>query len=115
VDDDLELVNVLAAALRAVGHEVQIAANGVEALAALDRATFDVILTDMRMPKLDGPGLYREIQQRHPDLVDRVVFVTGDILGRETAAFLERTRAVHLTKPFDIKQVRRIVAEVLDR
>jgi len=115
VDDDSELANVLAAALRAVGHEVEIAANGVDALAALERGRFDVVLSDVRMPKLDGPGLYREIQQRHPDLVDRVVFVTGDILGRETAAFLEHTRAAHLTKPFDIKQVRRVVSEVLDR
>src|SRR5207302_2364828 len=62
VDDDLELANVLAAALRAVGHEVEIAANGVDALAALERGRFDVILSDVRMPKLDGPGLYREIQ-----------------------------------------------------
>jgi hypothetical protein len=48
-------------------------------------------------------------------MVDRIVFVTGDILGRETAAFLERPRVAHLTKPFDIKQVRRLVADVLDR
>ena len=115
VDDDVELANVLAAALRAVGHQVETAANGLEALTALERGRFDVILTDVRMPKLDGPGLYREILQRHPDLVDRVVFLTGDILGRETAAFLERTRAAHLTKPFDITQVRRVVADVLDR
>ncbi|HEY2996808.1 MAG TPA: ATP-binding protein [Methylomirabilota bacterium] len=113
VDDDRELASVLAAALRAEGHDVEIAVNGLEALEVLERGRFDVILTDVRMPKLDGPGLYRELQQRHPDLVDRVVFVTGDILGRETAAFLERTRAAHLTKPFDIKQVRRVVAEVL--
>jgi two-component system NtrC family sensor kinase len=115
VDDDLELAGVLAAALRGVGHQVEVAPNGVDALDLLRRGPFDVILTDVRMPKLDGPGLYREIQQHHPELIDRVVFVTGDILGRETAAFLERTRAAHLTKPFDIKQVRRLVADVLDR
>jgi CheY-like chemotaxis protein len=115
VDDDLELANVLAAALRAEQHEVEIAANGVDALAAIDREPFDVILSDVRMPKLDGPGFYRELQRRHPELLDRVVFVTGDILGRETAAFLEHARVAHLTKPFDIKQVRRVVSEVLDR
>ena len=115
VDDDLELATVLAAALRAEQHEVEIAANGLEALDAIAAGHFDVILTDVRMPKLDGPGLYRELQQRHPEMVDRIVFVTGDILGRETAAFLERTRVAHLTKPFDIKQVRRLVADVLDR
>ena len=113
VDDDVELATVLAAALRADHHEVEIAANGVEALALLARSRFDVILSDVRMPKLDGPGLYRELQQHHPDMLDRVVFVTGDILGRETAAFLERTRVAHLTKPFDIKQVRRVVDDVL--
>jgi PAS domain S-box-containing protein len=115
VDDDRELADVLAAALRADGHEVEVAANGLEALELLGRAPFDVILSDVRMPKLDGPGLYRELQERHPHLLERIVFVTGDILGRETAAFLERTRAPHLTKPFDLKQVRRTVHEVLDR
>jgi PAS domain S-box-containing protein len=113
VDDDVELAGVLAAALRAEGHEVELAANGLDALNRLERSRFDVILSDVRMPKLDGPGLYRELQQRHPELLERLVFVTGDILGRETAAFLERTRMAHLTKPFDIKQVRRLVAEVL--
>jgi len=115
VDDDVELAAVLAAALRGDHHEVEVAANGLEALAALARSSFDVILSDVRMPKLDGPGFYRELQRQHPEMLDRLVFVTGDILGRETAAFLERTRVAHLTKPFDIKQVRRAVAEVLDR
>jgi CheY-like chemotaxis protein len=115
VDDDAELAGVLAAALRAEGHTVETAANGAEALAALERGEFDVILSDVRMPKLDGPGLYRELAQRRPELLERLVFVTGDILGRETAAFLERTKVAHLTKPFDIKQIRRVVHEVLDR
>ena len=115
VDDDVELAGVLAAALRAERHEVEIVANGLEALDAIAHQQFDVVLSDVRMPKLDGPGLYREIQQRYPEIADRVVFVTGDILGRETAAFLERTRVAHLTKPFDIKQIRRVVHDVLER
>jgi len=115
VDDDAELAGVLAAALRAEGHDVETAANGLEALTVLERSDFDVILSDVRMPKLDGPGLHRELTQRRPDLLERLVFVTGDILGRETAAFLERTKTAHLTKPFDIKQIRRVVHDVLDR
>jgi len=113
VDDDVELAGVLAAALRAEGHEVEITANGLEALEVLEHTEFDVILSDVRMPRLDGPGLYRALQERHPALLDRLVFVTGDVLGRDTAAFLERTRVAHLTKPFDIKQVRRVVADVI--
>jgi PAS domain S-box-containing protein len=115
VDDDAELAGVVAAALRSDGHEVEIAANGMEALDLLERRPFDAILSDVRMPRLDGPGLYRELQLRHPDLLDRVIFVTGDVLGRETAAFLERTRVPHLNKPFDITQVRRAVHDILDR
>jgi two-component system NtrC family sensor kinase len=115
VDDDAELAGVLAAVLRADGHDVETAPNGAEALTRLEARPFDVVLSDVRMPRLDGPGLYRELERRHPEMLPRLVFLTGDVLGAQTVAFLERTQARHLTKPFDVKQVRRAVQDVLER
>ena len=115
IDDHPVVASLMADMLVDAGYLVETVSDARMALRRLEAEPFDVILSDVRMPKLDGPGFYRELQRHHPEMLDRLVFVTGDILGRETAAFLERTRVTHLTKPFDIKQVRRAVAEVLDR
>ncbi|MBI1958577.1 MAG: hypothetical protein HYS36_05035, partial [Candidatus Rokubacteria bacterium] len=62
------------------------------------------ILSDIKMPELDGPGLYRELERRHPDLASRVIFLTGDRLAPGTAEFLGRTGAPVLTKPFRVRR-----------
>ncbi|MFQ5899155.1 MAG: PAS domain S-box protein [Candidatus Methylomirabilia bacterium] len=113
VDDELELANVLAAMLSADGHQVETAADGAMALDKLRERAYDVILSDIRMPKLDGPGLYRELKRSHPELRQRIIFITGDELGPETLEFLERMRVPRLGKPFGQEQVRRAIERVL--
>jgi signal transduction histidine kinase/ActR/RegA family two-component response regulator len=112
VDDEPEVADVLAEMLVADGHRVTRAANGALALDALRRGTCDVILSDIRMPVLDGPGLYRELERQYPQLVRRFAFVTGDTLTPETREFLDRTGAPSLTKPFNAEEVRRAVARI---
>jgi CheY-like chemotaxis protein len=65
------------------------------------------------MPKLDGEHFYAEVERRFPHLRHRIVFVTGDILNREKRAFLERTGAPHVLKPFDLPEVRQLVHRML--
>jgi CheY-like chemotaxis protein len=90
VDDETGVAEVLAEMLEADGHQVERAHNGVEALERLGTRAYDVILTDLKMPELDGPGLYREIERRYPALLGRLVFLTGDTLSPEIAEFLDR-------------------------
>ena len=71
VDDDARVAAALAEMLRLDGHQVDIACNGNAALEKLRERTYDAILSDMRMPGLDGPGLYRELELRHPALARR--------------------------------------------
>ncbi len=113
VDDEPEVADVLAEMLAADGHRVTTAANGALALDALRRGAYDVILSDVRMPVLDGPGLYRELERQYPQLVRRFVFITGDTLGPETRDLLDRTGAPNLTKPFNAEDVRRAVARIV--
>jgi hypothetical protein len=54
----------------------------------------------MRMPDLDGPGFYHELERRHPHLVSRVIFLTGDVMSPESAAFFARIDCPRLEKPF---------------
>ena len=74
------------------GYDVTTAATGLEGLAALEARAYAVILCDMRMPDLDGPGFYRELERRHPHLVSRVIFLTGDVLSPDAAGLFRAGR-----------------------
>jgi two-component system NtrC family sensor kinase len=113
VDDEVEIAALLSEMLAADGHRVETAANGVEALEKLGAGGHDLVISDLRMPELDGPGLYLEVARRHPELLRRMVFVTGDTLGPESLEFLHRTNVPTLGKPFDLDDIRRVVQQVL--
>jgi two-component system NtrC family sensor kinase len=112
VDDEPDIRESLADILVGAGHRVTSATSGREALEQMAGQRFDVILTDIRMPDLDGRALYREIERRWPSQVVRVVFVTGDTLASELREFACEAGRRVIEKPFLPAEVRRIVAEV---
>jgi signal transduction histidine kinase/CheY-like chemotaxis protein len=101
VEDEVEIAQMMAEVLRRDGHEIVLASSGREALARLESEPVDLILSDLRMPDLDGPGLHRELAALAPALARRVVFVTGDVLTPETDRFLGETGLPVLEKPLD--------------
>ena len=109
VDDEQELAEVLVEALGRDGHRVEIASNGAEALRQLERHTYDLVVSDTKMPIMDGVELFRELERRFPALRRRIIFVTGDVLDAEKRQFLESSGAPFLTKPFDLGDVRKVV------
>jgi two-component system NtrC family sensor kinase len=115
VDDEPDVAAVLADLLAEDGHRVEIAPNGARALERLQAETYDVILSDLRMPELDGPSFYRTLVRHGHPLVRRFIFVTGDALGEEARKFLEETRVPTISKPFEWGQVRRVIETVLQQ
>ena len=113
VDDEPEVASILAEILAEDDHRVDTADNGIEALDKLRDGAYDLIISDLKMPHLDGPGLYREVARRHPDMVRRMIFVTGDTLGPESAEFLRRSAAPTFGKPFEPHDVRRVIEQIL--
>jgi CheY-like chemotaxis protein len=113
VDDEPEVAGLLVEIARLEGHTVDTAVNGVEALEKIDEQTYDLILTDTKMPILDGQGFYQEVGRRHPALLRRIIFVSGDVLDADKRAFLEQTGASTLAKPFDLEEVRQIIRRLL--
>src|SRR5262249_38731575 len=81
VDDEISIANALARLLRRDGHTVETAANGRQALAKIQERTYDLILSDWRMPELDGPGLYQALAQQYPHLCQRTIVFTGDTMS----------------------------------
>ena len=113
VDDDVKLRATLAEVFASLGHDVDAVGSGAEALARLERETFDVIALDMRLPNIDGKGIWQEILALDATLGRRVVFMTGDTMRPDTRRFLDETGRPVLTKPFTIDRVSQIVAEMM--
>jgi CheY-like chemotaxis protein len=109
VDDEREIAEVLAEILALDGHRAEIALSGTDALNRLASGRYELVLIDVRMPGLDGPGVFNELQRRDPALARRLVFITGDDLSPQTRAFLEALPNTRLKKPFDVNAVRKAV------
>ena len=109
VDDEPDVAELLAEALRLDGHRVDTANSGTAALDRLLDRSYDLVFSDMKMPGMSGVELYEEVARRRPGLERRIIFVTGDTLNPVTKQFLDRTGAVSLSKPFDVDAVRRLV------
>ena len=114
VDDEPDIRESLAEILIGAHHRVVTANSGREALTRMAAERYDVVLTDIRMPDLDGRELYREIERRWPRCAARVVFVTGDTLASELREFVRDSGRRVIEKPFLPSEVRRVVAEVAE-
>jgi two-component system NtrC family sensor kinase len=112
VDDEPEIREALAEILTVARHRVVTASSGREALERMAAEHYDAILTDIRMPDLDGRALYQEIERRWPRHAGRIVFVTGDTLASALREFVSESGRPVIEKPFLPGEVRRIVAEL---
>ena len=100
VDDEPELASLMRDVLEAAGFEVASAESGAVALELLREARFDAIVSDLRMPDIDGAALWREVCRHDAALASRMVFVTGDTLSPAASDFLRTARCSALDKPF---------------
>ena len=109
VDDESVIAQLIADVLGGEGFEVDTAPHGLAALDRLANRTYDVILSDLRMPELDGLGLFREIERRYPDLLGRFIFITGTSEHTDYQGFIDDVKVPVLTKPFDMMNLVRVV------
>jgi CheY-like chemotaxis protein len=113
VEDEVQVAGALARLLAIDGHHVTTARDGLVALQKLREREYDLILSDIKMPGLDGLGFYRELERSHPRMARRVAFVTGDADPWETQAFLEESGVPYAVKPLTLLDIRRVVRQVL--
>jgi two-component system NtrC family sensor kinase len=110
VDDEAEIRETLTEILTCAEHRVVSVSSGREALERMTVEHYDVILTDIRMPDLDGRAFYKVIEERWPGQAGRVAFVTGDTLASALRDFV-RERSPGNRGSFLPSDVRRVVAE----
>jgi CheY-like chemotaxis protein len=109
VVDDAAFAGVAEDVLKEDGYRVTVAASGVIALELVRDTPFDLVLIDVRMPGLDGPAFFRELQGRDPELARRVMFMTGGAVEPDVAELLFSLRIPCLRKPLPIDELRATV------
>jgi len=112
VDDERDVAEMLTDILNGDGHRTETATNGRTALARLESEDFDILLSDMRMPTMDGPALFSYLQAQRPDLLERTAFITGDTLSSDVKDFLAAVGRPHIEKPITPQDVRDLVRRV---
>ncbi len=113
VDDEPVIARVCARILAADGLWVDIAREGSAARAMVNRARYDMCLSDIVMPGVSGIDFYEYLVEEQPMLAERVVFMTGDTLGPKTGKFLSEANRPYLPKPFTPVELRRMVFKTL--
>ena len=113
VDDEPAIAMLLADVLAADGHEVDVAPDGAVALERLRATAYDLVLSDIEMPRLDGIALYDELALVAPWLRQRILFVTGTVARPRVARFLAETGAPVLEKPVPLAELRRRIRALL--
>ncbi|HVL72940.1 MAG TPA: ATP-binding protein [Beijerinckiaceae bacterium] len=113
VDDEPEIAELIAEIVAPLAERVDLAANGLEALEATGARAYDLVISDLRMPGLDGPGLFRRLRAEPVPFAGRILFVTGDTLHHDLEQFLADTGAPVIEKPFEPAEIRHKVAELL--
>jgi two-component system NtrC family sensor kinase len=113
VEDEPALASAVSDALTDSGFVVDRAGDGEEALARVRERPYDLVICDLKMPRLDGRAFYRAIAATAPALAARLIFVTGDVVGTDAERFLEESGCPWLAKPFRLGDLLRAARDVL--
>ncbi|TET69515.1 MAG: response regulator [Candidatus Aminicenantes bacterium] len=109
IADDEEIVRILLAeALRSYDYEIDLVENGVEAMSHIDKKSYDLIITDYMMPKMDGLELTRRIRSKYPSTPILVVTGTGSVDD-----LLKSGAMACIMKPFNILELQNMVKIIL--
>ncbi len=120
VDDEVTIRIALRRFFARMGWSVEEAPNGETALEllALDQQQtsvphFTVVVSDLRMPGINGMEMYDRLKESYPAILRRLIFSTGDLVSEEAAAFVRSTDCIVLQKPFELATLREVVDRVL--
>jgi len=114
VDDDPMITQLIIDMLRLDGHDVDTAPNGITALQKVQTKRYDLILSDLHMPEMDGASLYRELMKRQAHPPGKIIFLTGTAGASEAHRLVTETGLPLLRKPFSLIELLALVRKVLD-
>jgi CheY-like chemotaxis protein len=118
IDDEPSIRAAIRRFLTRRGWEVEEAEDGRAALEILlhsEPLRYDVVMCDLRMPHLSGSEMHRELVRKRPDLVQRLVFSTGDVASADAASFLAESERPVIEKPFELVRLEELLLRVRDQ
>ena len=113
IDDEEPILNLVQEALAGHGFEVTVAAHAERALSEIKANHFDLAICDWTMPGLGGKQIYERLRATHPELCQRMIFITGDVANEEMRTFLENEKRPCLAKPFTLPEFHAAIGELL--
>ncbi len=115
IDDEPSLLQLLSRVLSKLGHKADIAPNGQIALQKIEANSYNLVISDVLMPDILGPELYEQIKKQFPDLANRFIFITGNVVDIDTRVFLEKSNLAWLSKPFLPDDIKRVIAQTMQK
>lgn len=113
VDDEI-IIRTLARHVLASSHDVETCETAEEALRLILVGDFDAVLIDLNLGgPTGGRGLYETLRVQHPEVADRVVFMSGGVVGADEVRFLEESGRPYIQKPFNIDELRSLVQRTI--
>jgi two-component system, NtrC family, sensor kinase len=113
VEDESTVAQLVVDVLREDGHHAEAVLDSQEGLTLVSRGHYDLVICDLRMPRLDGPAFYDALVRTGSPVRDRIIFITGDTLAPRTLEFLERHKVPYLAKPFLVEEIKLVVNRAL--
>jgi PAS domain S-box-containing protein len=113
VEDEPTVAQLVVDVLREEGHEAEAVLDSQQGLTRVSRGHYDLVICDLRMPRLDGAAFYDALVRTGSPVRDRIIFITGDTLSPRTLEFLERNKLPYLAKPFLVEEIKLAVSRAL--
>ncbi len=113
VDDEASLRNSMETFAKLRGFAVVTAADGLQALSAVNTTSFDAVVCDLRMPGLDGFGFHERLRAERPGLAMRTIFITGDVVSTQGGARSAGTKQPVISKPFAFEKLEEALVAIL--
>jgi DNA-binding response OmpR family regulator len=113
VEDEPTVAELIADVMAEEGYRVDMLLDSRKALGRLEEKSYSLVICDLKMPYVDGPGLYRALVRRENPMQHRLLFVTGDTMGPRTLEFLKSSGLPYLAKPFLVEELKKAVGQAL--
>ncbi len=115
VDDEEAITETVSNLLTMEGHVCDSAKNGNIAIEKLESHKYDIIISDIRMPELDGKQLFDYMKTKDANLVNKFIVITGEAMNPSTMSFLTDNNISYIPKPFTVEEINKVIAGVVNR